>query len=118
MLLATLRGNEKPSGFICRRFEAKGSHSYQSSPRTWRKKNCFWEALECEKNERNREEVVDVAFKASKNIDWEGMAKLLVSDEACKEFATIRRTFDEVNSTLQTKFSQVLKSINGYMPRI
>ena len=51
--------------------------------------------------------VVDVAFKASKNIDWEGMAKLLVSDEARKEFATLRRTFDEVNSTLQTKFSQV-----------
>ncbi|KAL1075543.1 hypothetical protein V6Z11_D11G370300 [Gossypium hirsutum] len=49
---------------------------------------------------------VDVAFKASKNIDWEGMAKLLVSDEARKEFATLRRTFDEVNSTLQTKFSQ------------
>ncbi|XP_040942766.1 ATP synthase subunit d, mitochondrial isoform X1 [Gossypium hirsutum] len=50
--------------------------------------------------------VVDVVFKASKNIDWEGMAKLLVSDEARKEFATLRRTFDEVNSTLQTKFSQ------------
>ncbi|KAE8676902.1 ATP synthase subunit d [Hibiscus syriacus] len=50
--------------------------------------------------------VVDVAFKASKNIDWEGMAKLLVSDEARKEFATLRRTFDEVNYTLQTKFSQ------------
>ncbi|XVE68959.1 hypothetical protein DITRI_Ditri09bG0111900 [Diplodiscus trichospermus] len=50
--------------------------------------------------------VADVAFKTSKNIDWEGMAKLLVSDEARKEFATLRRTFDEVNSTLQTKFSQ------------
>lgn len=51
--------------------------------------------------------VTDVAFKASKTIDWEGMAKLLVSDEARKEFATLRRAFDEVNSTLQTKFSQV-----------
>ena len=51
--------------------------------------------------------VVDVAFKASKNIDWEGMAKLLVSDEARKEFATLRRAFDEVNTTLSTKFSQV-----------
>ncbi|MBA0848792.1 hypothetical protein Goshw_007274 [Gossypium schwendimanii] len=50
--------------------------------------------------------IVDVAFKAGKSIDWEGMAKLLVSDEARKEFATLRRTFDEVNSTLQTKFSQ------------
>ncbi|KAL1089490.1 hypothetical protein V6Z11_D07G024100 [Gossypium hirsutum] len=55
---------------------------------------------------RPGKKVVDVAFKASKNIDWEGMAKLLVSDEARKEFAALRRTFDEVNSTLQTKFSQ------------
>ena len=51
--------------------------------------------------------VVDVAFKASRNIDWDGMAKLIVSDEARKEFATLRRAFDEVNHTLQTKFSQV-----------
>ncbi|XP_073291777.1 ATP synthase subunit d, mitochondrial-like [Primulina huaijiensis] len=50
--------------------------------------------------------VVDVAFKAGKNIDWEGMAKLMVFDEARKEFATLRRAFDEVNSQLQTKFSQ------------
>ncbi|CAN6565751.1 unnamed protein product [Malus baccata var. baccata] len=50
--------------------------------------------------------VADVAFKASRNIDWEGMAKLLVSDEARKEFASLRRAFDEVNTTLQTKFSQ------------
>ncbi|KAI8523977.1 hypothetical protein RHMOL_Rhmol13G0113900 [Rhododendron molle] len=49
--------------------------------------------------------VVDVAFKAGKTIDWEGMAKLLVSDEARKEFATLRRAFDEVNTSLQTKFS-------------
>ncbi|XP_024035695.1 ATP synthase subunit d, mitochondrial [Citrus clementina] len=33
------------------------------------------------------------------------MAKMLVSDEARKEFPTLRRAFDEVNSTLQTKFS-------------
>lgn len=50
----------------------------------------------------------DVAFKASRNIDWDGMAKLLVSDEARKEFANLRRAFNEVNSQLQTKFSQVL----------
>jgi len=49
----------------------------------------------------------DVAFKPSKNIDWEGMAKLLVSDEARKEFASLRRAFDEVNHELSTKFSQV-----------
>lgn len=52
--------------------------------------------------------VADVAFKASRTIDWDGMAKLLVSDEARKEFATLRRAFDEVNTALQTKFSQVL----------
>ncbi|OAY45914.1 ATP synthase subunit d, mitochondrial [Manihot esculenta] len=50
--------------------------------------------------------VTDVAFKASKSIDWDGMAKLLVSDEARKEFSSLRRAFDEINSTLQTKFSQ------------
>ncbi|XP_057426930.1 ATP synthase subunit d, mitochondrial [Lotus japonicus] len=50
--------------------------------------------------------VVDVAFKAGKNIDWEGMAKLLVSDEARREFSNLRRAFDDVNSQLQTKFSQ------------
>ncbi|KAL6563605.1 hypothetical protein OROGR_002564 [Orobanche gracilis] len=49
---------------------------------------------------------VDVAFKAGRTIDWDGMAKLLVSDEARKEFATLRRAFDEVNTQLQTKFSQ------------
>ncbi|XP_022974559.1 ATP synthase subunit d, mitochondrial-like [Cucurbita maxima] len=50
--------------------------------------------------------VADAAFKASKNIDWDGMAKLLVSDEARKEFSSLRRAFEEVNSALQTKFSQ------------
>ncbi|CAA7020325.1 unnamed protein product [Microthlaspi erraticum] len=34
------------------------------------------------------------------------MAKVLVSDEARKEFSTLRRAFDEVNTQLQTKFSQ------------
>ncbi|KAK4393860.1 ATP synthase subunit d, mitochondrial [Sesamum angolense] len=51
--------------------------------------------------------VMDVAFKAGKNIDWEGMAKLLVSEEARREFGTLRRAFDEVNTQLQTKFSQL-----------
>ncbi|KVH90364.1 ATP synthase subunit d, mitochondrial [Cynara cardunculus var. scolymus] len=50
--------------------------------------------------------VADVAFKASKTIDWDGMAKMIVSDEARKEFSSLRRAFDEVNSALQTKFSQ------------
>ncbi|KAK9124340.1 hypothetical protein Sjap_013942 [Stephania japonica] len=39
-------------------------------------------------------------------IDWDGLGKLLVSDEARKEFVNLRRAFDDVNQTLQTKFSQ------------
>ncbi|RZS15316.1 hypothetical protein BHM03_00047134 [Ensete ventricosum] len=50
--------------------------------------------------------VAEVAAKATKSIDWDGMAKLLVSGEARKEFANLRRSFDEVNHQLQTKFSQ------------
>ncbi|XP_042511637.1 ATP synthase subunit d, mitochondrial-like [Macadamia integrifolia] len=53
------------------------------------------------------EKIADVAVKASKGIDWDAMAKLLVSDEARKEFSNLRRAFDEVNTTLQTKFSQL-----------
>nr|CAH59402.1 mitochondrial F0 ATP synthase delta chain [Plantago major] len=34
------------------------------------------------------------------------MAKVLVSDEARKEFFALRRAFDDVNTQLQTKFSQ------------
>ncbi|KDP44110.1 hypothetical protein JCGZ_05577 [Jatropha curcas] len=56
--------------------------------------------------------ITDVAFKASRNIDWDGMAKLLVSDEARKEFNNLRRAFDEVNSQLETKFSQEPEPIN------
>nr|AFK34494.1 unknown [Medicago truncatula] len=50
--------------------------------------------------------VTDVAFKAGKKIDWDGMAKLLVTDEARREFFNLRRAFDEVNTQLETKFSQ------------
>ncbi|KAL9257633.1 ATP synthase subunit d, mitochondrial-like protein [Drosera capensis] len=49
--------------------------------------------------------IADVTFKASKNVDWDGMAKFLVTDDARREFANLRRSFDEVNQTLQTKFS-------------
>jgi hypothetical protein len=52
--------------------------------------------------------VADAAAKAGKAIDWDGLAKMLVSEEARKEFATLRRTFEDVNHQLQTKFSQVL----------
>ncbi|KAF3641365.1 ATP synthase subunit d, mitochondrial [Capsicum annuum] len=56
--------------------------------------------------------IADVTFKAGKTIDWEGMAKLLVTDEARKEFSNLRRAFDDVNSQLQTKFSQEPEPIN------
>ena len=51
--------------------------------------------------------VADAAAKAGKAIDWDGLGKMLVSEEARKEFATLRRTFEDVNHQLQTKFSQV-----------
>jgi F-type H+-transporting ATPase subunit d len=51
--------------------------------------------------------VTDLAAKAGKAIDWDGMAKMLVSEEARKEFANLRRTFEDVNHQLQTKYSQV-----------
>ncbi|KAF7826796.1 ATP synthase subunit d, mitochondrial [Senna tora] len=36
--------------------------------------------------------VTDIAFKAGKNIDLEGMAKLLVFDEPHKRFITLSTT--------------------------
>ncbi|XP_010253541.1 PREDICTED: ATP synthase subunit d, mitochondrial-like isoform X2 [Nelumbo nucifera] len=56
--------------------------------------------------------IADVAVKASKGIDWDGMAKLLVSEEARKKFSSLHVAFDEVRSTLQTKFSQELEPID------
>ncbi|CAL5090135.1 unnamed protein product [Urochloa decumbens] len=50
--------------------------------------------------------VAGAAAKAGKAIDWDGLAKMLVSEEARKEFAYLRRTFEDVNHQLQTKFSQ------------
>lgn len=44
--------------------------------------------------------------KAAKTIDWDGMSKLLISDSARKEFFNLRRTYEEVKRTLDTKFSQ------------
>ncbi|CAN6223163.1 unnamed protein product [Urochloa humidicola] len=50
--------------------------------------------------------VAGAAAKSGKAIDWDGLAKMLVSEEARKEFANLRRTFEDVNHQLQTKFSQ------------
>ncbi|MFS8009945.1 hypothetical protein Hanom_Chr14g01291251 [Helianthus anomalus] len=43
------------------------------------------------------------------------MAKMIVSDEARKEFSSFRRAFEEVNSTLKTKFSQVYLYVSESM---
>ncbi|CAN6203752.1 unnamed protein product [Urochloa humidicola] len=50
--------------------------------------------------------VSDAAAKAGKAINWDGLAKMLVSEEARKEFANLRRAFEDVNHQLQTKFLQ------------
>jgi len=50
--------------------------------------------------------IAAAGFKASAVIEWEKMSKMLVSDEARREFYNLRRAFDDVNSQLQTKFSQ------------
>ncbi|KAF3333460.1 ATP synthase subunit d [Carex littledalei] len=52
------------------------------------------------------------ATKAKNGIDWDGLGKLLVSDTARKEFANLRRAFDDVNQQLQTKFSMEPKPID------
>lgn len=50
---------------------------------------------------------VEAAAKAGKGIDWDGLGKLLVTEEARREFVNLRRAFDDVNQQLQTKFSMV-----------
>ncbi|GLJ37066.1 hypothetical protein SUGI_0751020 [Cryptomeria japonica] len=47
-----------------------------------------------------------IAEKAAKTIDWDGMAKFLVTDAARKEFKNLRNTYEEVKRTLDTKFNQ------------
>ncbi|KAK1299139.1 hypothetical protein QJS10_CPB14g01236 [Acorus calamus] len=47
---------------------------------------------------------VKKAVDAAKTIDWEGMARMIVSDEARREFNSLRATFQEVDSTIRTKF--------------
>eukprot|EP00252_Welwitschia_mirabilis_P014861 TRINITY_DN3290_c0_g1_i1.p1 TRINITY_DN3290_c0_g1~~TRINITY_DN3290_c0_g1_i1.p1 ORF type:complete len:166 (+),score=33.87 TRINITY_DN3290_c0_g1_i1:168-665(+) len=40
-----------------------------------------------------------------RNIDWDGMSKLLVTENAKKEFAALRRAYDEVTRTLEAKLN-------------
>ena len=56
----------------------------------------------------SRKKVADVAFMAGKKIEWKGMVKVLVLDEAHREFSNLRRAFHKVNTQLETNFSQQL----------
>lgn len=110
----------------------RGADGLFSTVRSWIKGGCFWcdapiligvvrEAAaefgslspfqtlidRARMSGNGAKKVAEVAIKASKSIDWDGMAKLLVSDEARKEFTNLRRAFDDVNHQLQTKFSLV-----------
>jgi len=55
----------------------------------------------------SRKKIVE---KAAKTIDWDGMSKLLISDNARREFFNLCRAYEEVKRTLDTKFSQVIAS--------
>ena len=122
-LLLTLDGPFEPTKKAQTK-ERKGSlpitHSVTGCPRSVSEVNA-------DRRRRRREaskmsgngvmkKVSDAATKAGKAIDWDGLAKMLVSDEARKEFANLRRTFEDVNHQLQTKFSQVI--VQSSDPRI
>eukprot|EP00897_Mesotaenium_endlicherianum_P008372 jgi/Mesen1/7563/ME000392S06824 len=53
-----------------------------------------------------------VAEKITKAIDWEALAKVIISDEGKREMSALRRTFDDVSNTLETKMNQKPASIN------
>ncbi|KAJ7570674.1 hypothetical protein O6H91_01G130900 [Diphasiastrum complanatum] len=46
-----------------------------------------------------------VAQKVARSIDWEFLGKVVVSDEGRKELSILRRTFEDVNNILETKFN-------------
>ena len=47
--------------------------------------------------------------QVAKKIDWEAIAKIVVTDEGKRELTSLRRTYDEVNSTLESKMNVVRK---------
>ncbi|KAJ7548844.1 hypothetical protein O6H91_07G030000 [Diphasiastrum complanatum] len=53
-----------------------------------------------------------VVHKVARSIDWEFIAKIIVSDEGKKELGTLRRAFEDVNNTLETKFNVKPPTIN------
>ncbi|KAL3683901.1 hypothetical protein R1sor_001923 [Riccia sorocarpa] len=47
----------------------------------------------------------NVVQRVAKGIDWEYLAKVVVSDEGRRELGVLRRSFDDASNTLETKFS-------------
>ena len=47
------------------------------------------------------------ATQVAKKIDWETVAKVIVTDEGKRELTSLRRTYDEVNQTLDSKMNLV-----------
>lgn len=45
--------------------------------------------------------------QVAKKIDWEAIAKIVVTDEGKRELTSLRRTYDEVNQTLESKMNVV-----------
>lgn len=48
-----------------------------------------------------------IAKVISKGIDWDHITKAVVSDEGRRELFSLRRSFDDVSNTLETKFNTV-----------
>ncbi|BBN04374.1 F-type H+-transporting ATPase subunit d [Marchantia polymorpha subsp. ruderalis] len=47
----------------------------------------------------------NIVQKVTRGIDWDYLAKVVVSDEGRRELGALRRSFDDVSNTLETKFS-------------
>eukprot|EP00475_Leptophrys_vorax_P041762 TRINITY_DN78815_c0_g1_i1.p1 TRINITY_DN78815_c0_g1~~TRINITY_DN78815_c0_g1_i1.p1 ORF type:complete len:190 (-),score=30.38 TRINITY_DN78815_c0_g1_i1:186-674(-) len=50
--------------------------------------------------------------RAFRSIDWDKLAKVVVSEEGKREMAALRRAHDEVSGILDTKFNQKLVDID------
>lgn len=48
------------------------------------------------------------AQRTFKAIDWDKLAKIVVSEEGKREMIALKRAYDDVSSQLDTKFNQVI----------
>ncbi|KAI5068480.1 hypothetical protein GOP47_0016825 [Adiantum capillus-veneris] len=53
-----------------------------------------------------------VAQQVLKDLDWDKLAKAVVSDEGRRELNNLRRAFDDFNNVMRTKFSLKPKPID------